>query len=352
MTLQRKIKVFQWVMAGVAGLAVLLALALLGLSTWRDHAPVLAQVEMVAPKRLTLGSVVEARVEVDCPYYRLPRLPLTVQPPAGVQLLEGSGRRLVGIGVWGWRWRCAAALQPVELGRHEGGSVAVAFSPGRRGGDDALSAALPALTVEPRPAAADSALALAPLIPQGWLPGVWRWWHYLGMGLLLLILGVAFWLLYRRREGTALPPPVPPWETAQAALQELEAALPLAPEPFFVRYADVLRGYGDARFGLHAAEATTPELLERLRRLPALTPGQRQAVGDVLAAADRIKFACADATQDELRAALAVARRFIGETIPAGGEAPRDAAGDTEDGTGNGKEDGKDGKRKNGGEPR
>jgi hypothetical protein len=316
MTFKKQIRLVRIILAATAGAALVLVLTVLSLSVWRDPAPNLAKLTVWAPKPFNLGTLAEVRVDVDCPYYRLPRLPLTVVAPAGMQTLDFAKRRLVGVGVFGWRWRCVAALQPVELGKREGGSVTVAFTPGRREANDAVTAPLPPFTVEPHLKPQDSSLALAPLIPKSWLPASWQWWHYVALGVLLLILALAFWLLYRRREAADLPPPPPPWETAQDALQELEGALPLEPERFFVRYTDVVRHYGDARFDLHATEATTPELLERLRRLSELTFEQRQAVSAVLDAADRIKFARADATQDELRNALGVARRFVSETTP------------------------------------
>ena len=316
MTFTKQIRLIRIMLAATAAAALLLVLTALALSAWRDPAPNLAKLTAWTPKPFNLGTVAEVRVDVDCPYYRLPRLPLTVVAPAGMQTLEMAKRRLVGVGVFGWRWRCVAALQPVELGKREGGSVTVAFTPGRRDTNDAVTAPLPPFTVEPHLKLQDSNLALAPLIPKGWLPASWQWWHYVALGVLLLILALAFWLLYRRREATDLPPPPPPWKTAQDALRELEEALPLEPERFFVRYTDIVRHYGDARFDLRATEATTPELLERLRRLSELTLEQRQAVSAVLDAADRIKFARADATQDELRHALGVARRFVSETTP------------------------------------
>ena len=328
MTFKKQIRLVRIILAATAAGALVLVLAALALSAWRDPAPTLAKLTVWAPKPFNLGTVAEVRVDVDCPYYRLPRLPLTVVAPAGMQTLEMAKRRLVGVGVFGWRWRCVAALQPVELGKREGGSVTVAFTPGRREANDAVTAPLPPFTVAPHLKPQDSSLTLAPLIPKSWLPASWQWWHYVALGVLLLILTLAFWLLYRRRDGADLPPPPPPWETAQGALLELEGALPLEPERFFVRYTDIIRHYGDARFDLHATEATTPELLERLRRLSELTFEQRQAVSAVLDAADRIKFARADATQEELRSALDVARRFVSETTPV----PAAAAAGTENG--------------------
>jgi len=316
MTFKKQIRLVRIILAATAAAALVLVLTALALSAWRDPAPNLAKLTVWTPKPFNLGTLAEVRVDVDCPYYRLPRLPLTVVAPAGMQTLDLAKRRLVGVGVFGWRWRCVAALQPVELGKREGGSVTVAFTPGRREANDAVTAPLPPFTVDPHLKPQDSNLALAPLIPKSWLPASWQWWHYVALGVLLLILALAFWLLYRRREAADLPPPPPPWETAQDALRELEGTLPLEPERFFVRYTDIIRHYGDARFDLHATEATTPELLEQLRRLSELTFEQRQAVSAVLDAADRIKFARADATQEELRSALGVARRFVSETTP------------------------------------
>ncbi|MEI8080209.1 MAG: hypothetical protein WCH61_11350, partial [bacterium] len=133
--------------------------------------------------------------------------------------------------------------------------------------------------------------------------------------LLLLALVVAIVMLTKKR--LAAPPPViPPWERARLALQELEGTLPLAAEPFFVRFTDIVRRYCEARFLLRATESTTQEFLADVRRNETLQQEQRQALATVLNLADEIKFAKGDATQEQLQSALVSARQFVTETVP------------------------------------
>ena len=68
---------------------------------------------------------------------------------------------------------------------------------------------------------------------------------------------------------------------------------------------------------MRAAEATTPECLEAIRRHPDLSPPQRQALGEFLTAADVIKFAKGDPTLEQMREVMRHARQFVIETIPA-----------------------------------
>jgi len=83
-----------------------------------------------------------------------------------------------------------------------------------------------------------------------------------------------------------------------------------------VELTDILRGYCEARFQLRAAEETTPEFLVSIGGNPMLTADQRRALADFLAAADEVKFAKGEATQEQLLSALRTARQFVTDTIP------------------------------------
>jgi hypothetical protein len=127
---------------------------------------------------------------------------------------------------------------------------------------------------------------------------------------------VGFLLWRQKGDERRGPPPRPPWEIALREFQELEDRLPLAPDLFTVSMTDTLRTYIESRFGLRATEQTTAEFLAGVQREQRLVPEHVQLLGEVLSAADLIKFARADSTQAQLLEALAAARRFVVDTRP------------------------------------
>jgi len=310
---------------GIVGVPLLLAAGLLAWSFAKDAAPTLAGLNVRTPQEIHIGDPVAVLATVECPWYRLPTPAWGVKAPAGMQLLKADQRQFKSIGWLTWQWACTAELQPTATGRREGGTLEIMFTRGRKVADAPLTAMIPAVEVKPHLAADDEALRQAKEVPKPWWAYVPLKWLIVGgivLSLLLLALVVAIVMLTKKR--LAAPPPViPPWEKARLALQELEGALPLAAEPFFVRFTDIVRRYCEARFLLRATESTTQEFLADVRRNETLQPEQRQALATVLNLADEIKFAKGDATQEQLQSALVSARQFVTETVPPPMENPK-----------------------------
>ena len=324
------LRFYKWLglsLLALLGVVLVSGTLLTALSWRRDPAPALLRVDARPVGPVFIGTPVEYRVLVSCPYYRLPARPFQVTLPEGGQSVNVEKRRLAGLGFFTWRWSCRTLLQPYELGRKEGGKMTVAFSDGRRAAADSVTAVLPALEVQPRRAKAGGPLTVSPQLPASLIRDKLRWWHFVALAVLVAALAWAILSLFRQREllREALPP-LPPWELARLAMQEIEDRLPLDAELFFVELTDILRGYCEARFQLRAAKETTPEFLVSIGGNPMLTAEERHALADFLAAADEVKFAKGDATQEQLLSALRTARQFVTDTIPppplAGGESP------------------------------
>jgi hypothetical protein len=97
--------------------------------------------------------------------------------------------------------------------------------------------------------------------------------------------------------------------------------------PFYFRLSEIVRSYLGERFAFEALESTTPELLETLRRLH--TPGLAvKELSDFAVASDFARYAKAQPSADECKAALEFAYRLVQATTPSfteGSTPPRSA---------------------------
>jgi len=292
--------------------------AVLAYRAW-DVQPRLVSFSIQPDQDVHVGERVVCRIVVECPWRRTPLRDVTLDLPEGLQDLPGRRLRLRRVGAGVWQWVIEIPLQPYKTGELRGGSVHVVFSGADRG-DEApprVDVLLPVLKVTPRLSGDEMMLRIAPRLPPEAVPARRTWWQWLLLGgVCAAVLAVAVWLLRRRGE----PEPEirrPPWETAGTALEELEAALPLPAEEFFVRFTDILRKYLEERFHLPAGEQTTQEFLDTLRTSRVLDAECKRILEEVLTAADMVKFARADATVQQMQDALAQARRLLAATRPA-----------------------------------
>ncbi len=316
-----------WSIVLALTVALLLAAALAVASWVGNPAAAVTDVRRTPMDGIRVGTPVAYEIRVRTPYYRLPLKAVDVTLPEGVQLLTADAPwHVSGVGWLSWSWSRTVVVQPFEVGMVRNGTAALTVSSGRPGNATRLDATLPGFEAKGILPANDHTLRVAPEIPASWIPGRLRWWHWLGLAVLVLALALALSSLFRRnRGGEAGGVAETAWESALRRLLEVEMRLPLSAEEFFVVLPDILRDYCEERFEVRAAEATTPECLEAIRRHPDLPPPQRQALGEFLLAADVVKFAKGDATVEQMREALKRGRQFVTETIPAVQAAP-DAA--------------------------
>lgn len=155
-------------------------------------------------------------------------------------------------------------------------------------------------------------------------PMTWReWLPYVAIPLMLVVLGLIIWYLYKKQKEKPQPAAKPvaiPKEPAHViALRELEA---LEQEELWQngdykeyhdRVSDILRGYIERRFHIEALESTTEELMVTFNKVP-LPRLQVEQLREVLTIADLAKFAKVEPLPEENAKSLNLARDFIAAT--------------------------------------
>lgn len=142
-------------------------------------------------------------------------------------------------------------------------------------------------------------------------------WVILG---LLVVGGVIFWLRWRAKHQKQKEEPLVvqlPWEKAIEELNKLMASGYLEAGKFHLYYAelsDIIRIYIEDRFLIRAPEMTTEEFLFSLKHSTALSPQQKNSLGQFMEAADMVKFAKYRPGIEEAKAGYDLAKIFIEET--------------------------------------
>jgi|GEM_PF-4602563 len=137
-------------------------------------------------------------------------------------------------------------------------------------------------------------LDLMPNVGPEELPPVTTWRAWLSLVLIGLSAALMIWLAARlllRPRPARVPSPD---EEALAALRLLsKRAIGTEADACEVsdRLSEILRTYLQRRFGVHARESTTAELLQMLARLSALQETQRTSIAEMLRIFDLAKFA-------------------------------------------------------------
>jgi Domain of unknown function (DUF4381) len=152
-------------------------------------------------------------------------------------------------------------------------------------------------------------------------------WLYLVPAIALLLVALA-WLGRRllqrmRRLADQGPPPLPPWEEALVALDELPWREWLEAgqvKRYYYALSEILKRYLERRFEFDAVEQTTTELLQSMRaqRLP-----MRDEIGRFFAGCDLVKYAKSIPPESESERAIEQLRAFVVKTKP---EPPSTAA--------------------------
>ena len=83
------------------------------------------------------------------------------------------------------------------------------------------------------------------------------------------------------------------------------------PYQFSIRVSDILRQYVDAQYHLRATEQTSPEFLATVAGSTRFATEEKQLLAEFLERCDLIKFARIEASQEDSRALLAQAVRFV-----------------------------------------
>ncbi len=125
--------------------------------------------------------------------------------------------------------------------------------------------------------------------------------------------------LINRQRKPYVSPPIPAHEWAFDQLRRLVDAKLVEngqTHEFYFRLSMILREYIERRFNLMAPERTTEEFLDEMRTTDKLSHDHKSALGDFLAACDRVKYALYEPTTDEIENVFNTARDFVTQTIP------------------------------------
>ena len=164
----------------------------------------------------------------------------------------------------------------------------------------------------------DSMKDVRALKPPEMFPNYWLWL----VPAILLLAAILAWLGWKlarriRRLQEAVPPPLPPWEEALGALDQLPWREWLGDGQFkrlYYALSEILKRYLERRYEFDAVESTTTELLAsmRLHKLP-----MRDEITRFFARCDLVKYAKTVPPEDEAERALEQLRDFVVRTKPA-----------------------------------
>jgi hypothetical protein len=154
--------------------------------------------------------------------------------------------------------------------------------------------------------------------PPFQIPQDWRVSVLIGTAVVLALLLAWFgWRWFRARR--------PQLTLVQRTLLKLDAARPLMDSgdarAFSAAVSDIVRGYVEERFDVHATQRTTSEFLrDLLTQVGSALQAHEQSLSEFLKFCDLAKFARWSLSGEEMRGLLASARHFVESTgvpIPA-----------------------------------
>lgn len=149
--------------------------------------------------------------------------------------------------------------------------------------------------------------------------GYWLFYSLLGGSLLFLLIR---WIVLRRRQSKPIFGRVRPAEPAHvAAIRKLQALHHQKlwqnnrHKAYYTGLTDILREYLAGRYGIHAPEMTSPEIIDALRGMSSV-PKYTDEIGKLLRTADLVKFARYVPAADDNETAYLHVFYFVEETKP------------------------------------
>ncbi len=145
-----------------------------------------------------------------------------------------------------------------------------------------------------------------------------RLWIYLLFGILTALLSLFLFNLYRTVSRKSVSSEIKsPQETAYARLEELHRRfLPEKGElkEYYTVLGDILRRYCEDRFRVRAAEMTTPEFLEHVRKTQLFSAEREALFREFLDSCDMVKFAKYTPGRVEAEHSFELAKKIIDQT--------------------------------------
>ena len=297
---------------------IVLLIVVLFLYTWKTDPEATVVNVTLSPDEIFIGDLVLVEIVIELPWYRRVYEDIEIELPDGLQKLSTENPGVAGIGLGTWTWRSTLSLQAYDFGPFEGLIATVSLSPNRVQEEKVLTVELPEIAIKSTLAADQNGLLMASELPEEFLQEYNDNTKWL-IGIIVTVFGVVLLILYIfRREKHAIVILPKPWELAETALLDLSGRLPLEAEIFFVELTDIVRRYIEAVYLLPATEMTTPEFLRKINQADSrLDADSRLVLSDFLTAADMVKFARYDATQEQIEQSMSKAKHFVIETSEA-----------------------------------
>jgi succinate dehydrogenase hydrophobic anchor subunit len=305
-------------------LLLVLIIAGLGVFTYwngvRKDLPIekISDVKLVPVKDQQLGKTVTAEISLKCPWHRY---------PVKAELVPGKGSQLVGAPVcelkkrrWGYNvWLVKTKVQPYRTGEVPAGNLEVFFNQGKDINRDLnMAFKVPGFKVKAADTGKSNELSLASEVKvQTKVSRLKNIIIVTALVLIVFIIAIVYYLIKNRGKKIVV---LSPWAAALQTLLELRRDLgahKIDGVACFSVLTDIVRGYLEKRFRLHAPTQTTDEFLRELERpLSPLNEGQRHFLKEFMQAADLVKFANLPADTTLLETAMDKAEKLVEETRP------------------------------------
>lgn len=136
------------------------------------------------------------------------------------------------------------------------------------------------------------------------------------LGVVLVVLGVWFWLR-RRKVQTAKIETKTPWDVAYERLQDLRRRDLFGQgkvQEHFIELSAIVRAYIEERFTIRAPEMTTEEFLDSVKNTSHVESKHKEILQSFLRLCDMVKFAQYGPSAQEAIHSFELVKRFIDET--------------------------------------
>lgn len=211
-------------------------------------------------------------------------------------------------------------LEPTHAGKHLVRSIAVEFVDKREGSENFNSPTL--IETEPVEINVTSELgdevpslaSLEPMFPPRPLDDRLSWWWVLLTLPVAALIGFFVWRRGRKADSVVEPKMLSPSEIAKTALAQLLAEnLPAQGrfQEFYLRLTGVVRQYIEGTTGVRAPDQTTEEFLRAMRSRQLFGVEQSVRLQDFLEAADMVKYAGQEPSQEQIELSISRAREFV-----------------------------------------
>lgn len=308
--------------------AAIFSVSALSVSAQTQDAPDLTVHATLDTAAVTMGDRTMLRVEVLKNMHQgvLVDLPRNDNPEEKVLTLGGAEVRDIAVDstdVGNGRIQLVYnfTLQPFEPGMLTIAPMKYACK-----GDTAFSEMVTLKVEEPQiPKVMRDSLLINPMVGQVSIPARWydfipSWWPWVLLGLGLIALGVAVFILYKKNGPGLLPRKriIPPYQLAMQQLDQLKRSK-LAekgqPKEYYTVLTDILRQYLEGRFHIYAREMTSSQILQAMKENND-TNAFTDAIRPMLETADFVKFAKQTPLPDENVRSFSVVHTFVKDTRP------------------------------------